>query len=215
MRVGVIFDFDGVVVDSEVLHYRAYGEVLAEFGLSVDKATYGRVFIGQGIGAQWAHETLGVPLTPEEIIARKRPILERLLRAEVELMPGAADALERLAAEFPLALATNSRLSDVEIALDRFDLRGRFAHLVTREDYERGKPAPDAFLAALDALGLPAARCVVIEDSEKGVRAAHAAGISCVAVPHEFTRENDFTLATRVVDGLGAVDAALVRELTA
>jgi len=215
MEAAVVFDFDGVVADSEELHYRAYSEVLAEFEVAVDREVYGRIWIGEGRGPAWAVEEHGLPITPEEIVRRKVPVYRRLLRDEVRLMPGAADALARMAAAFPTALATNSRLDDVGFVLDRFDLRDRFDRVITREDYESPKPAPDAFLAAARALGLPPARCLVVEDAAKGVRAAHAAGCPCVAVPHDFTRGNDFSLATRVLGGIDELVPALVEELLA
>jgi beta-phosphoglucomutase-like phosphatase (HAD superfamily) len=84
---------------------------------------------------------------------------------------------------------------------------------MTRETYAQGKPEPDAFLAAASALGLPPGACVVIEDALKGVLAAHRAGCPCIAVPNDYTRDNDFTLATRVVENLDCVTAELIEGL--
>ncbi|MHC4471740.1 MAG: HAD family hydrolase [Planctomycetota bacterium] len=213
MDAGVVFDFDGVVADSEQLHYRAYSEVLAEFGIVVDREVYGRIWIGEGRGPEWAVAEHGLSIAPQEIVRRKVPVYRKLLREEVRLMPGAAEALARIAASFRTALATNSRGEDVDLVLSRFDLREQFSAVVTREAYGRPKPAPDAFLAAAKALDLPPDRCLVVEDAAKGVRAAHAAGCPCVAVPHDFTRENDFSLATRVLSGIDELVPALVTEL--
>ena len=213
MGPGVIFDFDGVVVDSEELHYRAYSEVLAEYGVAVDRALYGRVWIGEGRGLTYAVEEYGLPITPEELKRRKVPVYRRLLEAEVRLMPGADEALGRMSAAFPVALATNSGRAEVGLVLERFGLTERFCEVITREDYEGPKPEPDAFLAAARALGLPPDRCLVVEDAEKGVRAAHAAGCPCVAVPHDFTRENDFSLATRVLDRIEGLTEDFVRSV--
>ena len=130
-------------------------------------------------------------------------------------LPGAKEALARLSARYPIALATNSRGDDVGMVMDRFGIREYFTDIVTRERYERSKPAPDSFLAAAASLGLPNARCVVIEDAWKGVKAASEAGSPIIAVPHEFTLEDDFSLCARIVPNLDAVTAELVDELTA
>lgn len=207
---GVLFDLDGVLIDSERLYYRAYSEVLAEFGVSVTPQVYGREWISSGMGPEYAVRTFDLPIAPEEVRARKNPIYSRLLHEEVALMPGAREALLRLSSRYPLALATNSRDEDVAMVLDRFEIRGFFTDVVTRSRYERAKPAPDAFVTAAAALGLPNARCVVIEDAWKGVKAAHDAGSPIVAVPHEFTAEDDFSLCARVVGSLDDVTAELI-----
>lgn len=210
---GVLFDLDGVLIDSERLYYRAYSEVLAEFGVAVTPQVYGREWISSGMGPEYAVRTFGLPIPPEEVRARKNPIYSRLLHEEVELMPGAREALERLAARFPLVLATNSRQGDVDMVLERFDLRRWFADVVTRGRYANPKPAPDAFVMAAAAIRLPTASCVVIEDAWKGVRAAHDAGCPVIGVPNEFTLEDDFSLCARVVGSLDDVTCALVDEV--
>ena len=109
--------------------------------------------------------------------------------------------------------ATNSRAASVERTLDKFGLRRFFKDLLTRERYAKAKPEPDAFLAAAAALGLPPARCVVLEDAERGVVAARRAGTKCVAVPNEWTKVLDFSQADRVVASLDEVTCELIDEL--
>ncbi len=212
---GVLFDFDGVVIDSENLYYRAYSEVLAEFGVSVTPEVYGREWIASGTGPEYAVRTFGLPVPPDEIRSRKNPIFHRLLRNEVELMPGAVAALERLKGRFPIALATNARQPDVTFVMEKFGLAGYFDDLITRDRYESSKPAPDAFATAAAALGLPPKRCVVIEDAWKGVKAAHVAGCRIVAIPHALTAQNDFSLADRVLDSIDELTPELIRSLVA
>jgi HAD superfamily hydrolase (TIGR01509 family) len=127
-------------------------------------------------------------------------------------MPGAAAAVERMAAAFPIALATNSNAADTGHVLDRFGLAHHFTAVVTREQYEEAKPAPDAFLAAVAALGVAPSRCLVVEDAERGVRAAHAAGIPCLAVPNAWTQDHDFALAISRVASLDDLTSARVEE---
>lgn len=212
MTPGVVFDFDGVIVDSEEFWFRAYSRVLAEFGVSVSREVYAVEWVSLGRGPEYACRTFPeITITPDEMRRRRTPIVRELILAEAGLMPHAGATIERLAAEFPLAVATNSEASVVLPFLEKFGLRRHFADVVTKECYARPKPAPDAFLAAAAALGLPAARCVVIEDAEKGVVAAHRAGARCIAVPNAWTRGNDFSTAERVVGSLAEVTPEVVR----
>lgn len=212
-RDAVVFDLDGVIVDSEPLQYESYAEVLAPLGVRITREEYGREWIGAGGGPEYAVRTHALSVSPAELRARKVEVYRRRLRDEARLMHGVPGVLERLGGCYPLGLATNSSEIDTSIVLDRFDLRRRFAAVVTRELYERAKPAPDAYLTAAARLGCSPRRCVVLEDSWRGVGAAHAAGCVCVAVPNELTTGQDFSLAVRLVQSLDEVTPALVEEL--
>jgi HAD superfamily hydrolase (TIGR01509 family) len=190
----VIFDLDGVLIDSEGLQYRAYSEALRSFGVAVSRDVYAREWIAAG---------------------RKNPIYHRLLSEGVQLMPGAAEAVARMARHFAVAVATNSNQSDTKLALERAGLAPHFDAVVTREQYEHPKPAPDAFLAAARAVDVPPARCLVVEDSERGICAAAAAGIPAVAVPNEWTRESDFGIASRCLASLDELAVEVVDEILA
>lgn len=217
MTAGVLFDMDGVLVDSEGLWYRAYSEVLAEFGVSVTRETYARIWVSQGVGAEWAVANFpSVTITAEEMKRRRAPIVRKLVVEEAPLMPGVAAALERLAAAYPLALATNSSAEIVGPLFERHGLARFFdGHLVTKECYPRPKPAPDAFLAAAASLGLAPSACVVIEDAQKGIDAAHAAGARCIAVPNWWTADNDFSTADCVLASLDELTPQLVASVLA
>lgn len=209
----VIFDFDGVIVDSEGLQYEAYLRVLAPFGVAVSREEYGREWIGAGRGPEYAVRTYRLPVSPDELRRLKEPVYHDLLRQAVRLMPGAVEVLERLGGTFRLGLATNSNRADTGFVLDHFGLRRRFAAVVTREDYDQPKPAPDAFVTAAARLDCPPARCVVIEDAAKGVIAAARAGCACIAVPHAFTAGNDFSGAAKILHSLDEVTVALVEQV--
>lgn len=210
---GVIFDLDGVLIDSEGLQYKAYSQVLERWNVRVSREDYARYWIAGGRGPEYACATFALPISPEEMRNLKHPVYHEILCREVQLMPGVEAALERLAAELPLAVATNSNRQDVDFVMDHFNLRRFFRRIVGREDYSGAKPEPDAFLAAARYLELPPRQCVVIEDAHKGVLAANRAGCPVIAVPNEWTRSNDFSTATRVVESLDQVQPALIREL--
>lgn len=212
-EAGVIFDFDGVIADSEPLQYAAYSRVLQDFGVSVTREEYGREWIAAGRGPEYAVKQYDLPLTPADVKRRKNPIYHELLRAKVTLMPGVREVLQRLSRRFPIALATNSIEADARFVLDRFGLRGYFTALITRECYEEPKPAPDAFLAAAAALHREPRRCVVIEDAEKGILSAVRAGCPSIAVPNPFTQNNDFSRALKVVHSLDEVTVPVIEAL--
>lgn len=212
-RAGVIFDFDGVIVDSEELQYLSYSEVLARYGAGVTREEYEREWIAAGLGPEYAVRRFSLPITPDELRRIKEPIYHEMLRTRARLMPGAAAAIERLARDMPLAVATNSTAADLALVLDPFDLRRHFEAVVTREDYTGRKPAPDAFLTAAARLGLPPGQCVVIEDATKGVLAAQRAGCPCIAIPNDFTRNNDLTKASIVLERFEDVTGELIMTL--
>ncbi len=212
-EAAVIFDLDGVLIDSEELQFRAYAEVLAALGVRIEKGEYAREWIAQGGGPEYAVRTYGLDVDPQDLRQRKQPIYHRLLESEARLMPGVEAALERLGATFPLGLATNSSRADLEVVLARFDIARFFQARITRECYQRAKPAPDAFRAAAAELLVEAGRCLVVEDTYRGLLAAHRAGCRCVVIPHELTRDNDFGLAAAVLGNLEELTEALVHRL--
>lgn len=209
----VIFDLDGVLIDSEGLQYQAYTQVLARIDIRVTRHEFAEHWTAAGRGPEYVVQRFGLPLAADELRALKQPIYHQLLRQQATLMPGTVAVLARLQPHFALAVATNSNRADLGFVLDHLDLRRFFTAVVARDDYERAKPEPDAFLTAAARLGVAAATCVVIEDSYRGIVAAHRAGAACVAVPNEFTRHSDFSLAGAVLHNLDELSVALVERL--
>jgi HAD superfamily hydrolase (TIGR01509 family) len=212
----VIFDLDGLLIDSESLHCACWMETLSSVGVELDIATYADHWTRAGRGIEdFCHER-GVPHDPLGLRARKSELYQQRCVTELQLMPGALECLERLAAaRMRLALATAGFPEAVTPALAVTGLRPYFETIVTRADVTRHKSAPDAFLLAAERLGVAARDCVVLEDAEKGVRAAHAAGMRCIAIPTDHTRDNDFSLATRVLPSLLHVTPAVIAGLLA
>lgn len=207
---GVVFDLDGVLADTERLQWAAYRQVLAEFGVDVSLDEYSREWIRTGFGPEYACRTYRLPMTPDELRARKAPGYLALLRAGIAPIPGAPEAVRRLRATHRLGLATNTARAETEFILDRIGLAGLLHAVVAREDYERPKPAPDAYLAAAAALDLAPAECVVVEDTERGVKAALAAGMRVLAAPNELTTDNDFAGCVRRVGHLDELTVDLL-----
>ena len=209
---GVIFDMDGVLIDSEGLYYRAYSEVLRPYGVTVSRAEYEDYWIAQGTGPEYIVAKYNLPVSPEELRQLRSPLYLRFLETEVTLMPYVKEALSGLAPYFSLTVATNSNREHLDFILRRFDIDRFFPVTVARQDYRGAKPLPDAFLTAAEKLGLPPAQCVVIEDTYRGVMAAANAGMACIAVPNEYTLRNDFSQARLVLPSLAELTPEVVRR---
>ncbi|HUE30747.1 MAG TPA: HAD family phosphatase [Verrucomicrobiae bacterium] len=210
---GVIFDLDGVLADTERLQWQAYRRVLGDYGVDVGLEEYRRHWIAGGFGPEYACRTYALPIGPDELRARKAPAYAALLREGVVPCPGALDALRRLRATHRLGLATNSARAEVAFILERLGAAVFLHATVAREDYARPKPAPDAYLAAAAALGLAPGECAVVEDTERGLRAALAAGTRAVALPSDLTFDNDFAGAARRLAHLDELTAELLASI--
>jgi HAD superfamily hydrolase (TIGR01509 family) len=181
----VLFDLDGVLVDSEQLWDEARHELVTETGGRwLPAATLAMMGMSSAEWSTYLHDRLGVPLPPQVIA---RDVAERLLaryREGVPLFPGAADAVRRMAARWPLALASSSNRSVIDEVLSLARLDGLFAATVSSEEVERGKPAPDVYLEAAHRLEVDPGTCVVVEDSTNGIKSGAAAGMTVVVIPN-------------------------------
>lgn len=181
----VCFDLDGVLIDSEQAWDAARRSVTAEAG-GQWRPDATRAMMGMS-APEWSaylHDQLGVPLPSEEI---NRRVVERLLagyRRELPLLPGAVPAVTRLAARWPLGLASSANREVIDAVLAASGLGGSFAVTVSGEEVARGKPAPDIYLAAARKLGVSPIRSAAVEDSANGLRSAAAAGMLVVALPN-------------------------------
>jgi HAD superfamily hydrolase (TIGR01509 family) len=205
----VIFDLDGVLVDSEQVWDAAREALVRETGGRWhDGATADMMGMSSPEWSRYLHEQLGVPLSPQEINAAVVARVEAQYRERLPLLPGAVEAVERLAAHWPLGLATSSNREIVELVLERAGLAERFAATVSSEEVGRGKPAPDVYLEAAARLGVAAEHAAAIEDSSNGLRAARAAGMRVIAIPNRHFPPAD--------DALALADATLgsLAELT-
>jgi HAD superfamily hydrolase (TIGR01509 family) len=210
----VVFDLDGVLVESEGAWDSARRQLVAETGgIWRDEATRAMLGMSAPEWSRYVHEQLGVPLSPEEI---DRRVVERVLReyrASLPLLPGAVGAVRGLAASWPLGLASSSNRVVIDEVLRLAGLAADFAVTVSSEEVSRGKPAPEVYIAAIEALGVAAGRAVAIEDSANGLRSAAAAGMRVIAVPNrEFPPSGDaLALADLAIGSLEALTPATIR----
>jgi beta-phosphoglucomutase-like phosphatase (HAD superfamily) len=222
MLHAVIFDFDGVLADSEPLHYEAFRRVLATEGIDLDRRDYYEKYLGfDDAGAFRA--VLGDQRQPageariEALVRAKLEVFPEVLDGRNVLFPGAADCVATLAARVPLAIASGALSHDIELILGGTGLLERFAVIVGADHTERSKPDPEPYaraLALLQSRGLvppgreAAARTVAIEDSRWGLQSARGAGLKTVAVSTSYPPDA-LTDADLVVGGLG--DVSIVR----
>jgi len=181
----VVFDMDGVLLDTEHVWDEVREALARERGGTWHEGAQ-RDMMGMS-SPEWSrymHERIGLAEPPEEI---NREVVERMLaryRERLPLIGGAIEAVERLAARWPLGLASSSNRELIDEALRVSGLAPRFRVTVSSEEVARGKPAPDVYLEAARRLGADPARCAAVEDSHNGIRSAKAAGMRVVAIPN-------------------------------
>jgi len=216
-----VFDFDGVIVDSEPLHYRALRDALRPEGVAIDEEEYRRIYLAYDDreAIRKALEHHGEPPDPERmkrVEARKVARFADMI-PEIPVFPGARDLVFGLAEEVPLAIASGARHDEIEAILGILGLRGAFGAIVGAEDAGSTKPDPAPYLEAARRLaerapGLAPAECLALEDSMAGIASARDAGMKVVGVAHSYPAD-ELRAAHRVVDSLVGVDAASLRGL--
>jgi HAD superfamily hydrolase (TIGR01509 family) len=199
----VVFDMDGLLLDTETLWHAAEQELFARHGSTFTREDQMQV-IGTSfdITARYFAERLGWPLERgAELVDEMIALMHDQVRRQVDARPGARELVSELRRlRVPLALASNSPRFLVDDALATAGLAGAFEVIVTSDDVEHPKPAPDIYRLACDRLGVAASEAVALEDSASGVTAAKAAGLDCIAVP--MFAETDVSAADHVVDSL-------------
>jgi HAD superfamily hydrolase (TIGR01509 family) len=210
-----VFDFDGLILDTESSAYHSIAEEFAAVGLAFELATWQQC-IGVGWSVDWIDELerrCATPIDRARVLARRRARKNELL-AGCDVLPGVVDRIaEARQHGLGLAVASSSPRDWVEPHLDRLGLLGRFDAVYTRDDVVNAKPAPDLFLAAAAHVDAAPSACIAFEDSHNGCHAAKAAGMRCVVVPNPITADQDFGHADLVVGSLEEVDLTDLRRL--
>jgi HAD superfamily hydrolase (TIGR01509 family) len=198
----VVFDMDGVLIDSEPVWERVRRRFVADYGGRWADDTQERL-MGMST-AEWSAylaSDLGITgLTPRQVAERVINAMAEEYSRHLPLLPGAIGAVRALAARWPLAVASSSPRSLISTVLAAADLEAAFAAIVSSEEVPRGKPAPDVYLAAADRLAAAPTACAGIEDSSNGLRAAVAAGLTVIAIPRpEYPPAADALAAARLI----------------
>jgi HAD superfamily hydrolase (TIGR01509 family) len=192
---GIVFDLDGVLIESEAAWSRAREAITSESGGRWhERAQVDMMGMSSTEWSRYMHDRLGVPLPPERISEQVVERLERLFRERLPLIAGGPEVVEELARRWPLAIASSNRPL-IDLTLELSGLGRSFHASVSSEEVARGKPAPDVYLAAAQRLGLAPAECVAVEDSAGGLRSATAAGMRVIAIPNRDFPPDDDSLA--------------------
>lgn len=199
----VIFDFNGVIVDDEPLHLELFRVVLAEEGIALSDEDYHEKYLGYddrgcfvaalaNAGREWeANDAAFI----NDLIGRKAALYREAIKERYLLFPGVVELVRRLANKFPLAIVSGALRSEIEMVLERGEIRDCFSGIVAAEDVSACKPNPEGYVKALAALNantraaIRPSECLVIEDSVAGVEAAKRAGMRCLAVTNSYCAE--------------------------
>jgi HAD superfamily hydrolase (TIGR01509 family) len=209
----VVFDLDGVLLDSEQVWDEVREELVKERGGRWhDRAQTEMMGMSSIEWSRYMHDELGVPDPPREISADVVRRLEEVYRKRLPLIDGAHEAVERLAARWPLGLASSSNREVIDLVLDLSGLARFFRVTVSSEEVPRGKPEPDVYLEAARGLGVPPERCAAVEDSHNGIRSAKAAGMRVIAIPNQHypPGEQALTLADVTLSSLAELTPSIV-----
>lgn len=214
---GIVFDFDGVIADSEPLHLRALQEVVAPLGVTIGRAEYYERYLGyDDVGTFRAiGENTGMELSDAQIaslIASKSVVYQSLVAAGGVLYAGAVSCIERLVPYYPLGIASGALRHEIEAILRAGGLDRHFSFIVASGETPTGKPAPDPYLRAAALHGLAAESCVAIEDSRWGIESASAAGMRCIGITHTYSA-SELSSADLVVHSLEQLTPELIRTL--
>jgi HAD superfamily hydrolase (TIGR01509 family) len=208
----ILWDNDGVLVDTEHLYFQATQHVLASAGVDLTEQQYVDHFLVEGRGAWHLLEERGAGA---DEIARLREerneLYGRWLRRGPRVMPGIPETLDALHGRYVMGVVTNSRKDHFDLIHEHTGLLKYFDFVLTAGDYPRGKPYPDAYLAAVRQSGVGAGACIAIEDSERGLEAATWAGVRCLVVPTALTRRGRFEKAHRVLSSAAEIPGALLQ----
>ena len=216
MVKAVIFDMDGVMIESEPLWEKTERILLGRKGIEYNP-TYRDKIVGlnQNDSGSLLRETFNLIESVEEIIAARVEILLGLYERELELMPGLLPFLKELRkGGLILALASSSPIEVINFVLYKFSLRQFFTVVVSGDAIPLGKPHPDIYLHTAENLGVKPIECVVIEDSINGVKSAKSAGMICIAVPDKRLSQKEFQIADVIVDRLDKISPKMIRNLS-
>ncbi len=210
----VIFDLDGLLVDSESLQFEAYQQVFARHGVAFEKSDWPEWHRLEASAARWI-ESQRLPLDAETIRAEKKLIYQRLIDEKLKLKAGARQLIDRLTGHCRLCVASGSRPESISACLDKFSLTSNFEQLFSATLLARKKPFPDVYLQALETMRVAAANAIAIEDSVTGMQASIAAGIHCVVCPDSFYQHPlcDFDGAALIVDSLENLEFKTLERL--
>lgn len=206
MLEAILWDNDGVLVDTERLFFESTRRTLATIGIPLTQEQFLELSMRQGRSAFDLAMEKGWSKEQVTDLKRERDLLySELLRKQTRVLPGVAETLKSLQGRMRMAVVTSSQRQHFDVMHAEIGLTGYFEFVLAREDCGQTKPNPEPYLRALERLGIRAEACVAVEDSERGLAAARAAGLRCLVIPNEITRGCSFQGATAILPGAAAI----------
>jgi HAD superfamily hydrolase (TIGR01509 family) len=206
----ILWDNDGVLVDTEHLYRDATRAVLATVGVDLSDDQYRELFLSQNNGAWHLAAELGHSETAIASMRKDRDArYSALLRARNHTMAGVEEVLQQLHGHYAMGVVTSSQRTHFEIIHAATGLMRYFDFVLTREDYVNSKPDPEPYLAGIAKTGFSAGECIAVEDTPRGLTAATGAGIKCVVIANELTAGGDFTAAHKILRDIRELPALL------
>ena len=215
MIKAIFWDNDGVLVDTEILYYRACKETFASIGIDLSEDLYVEYFLKKGSGTWHLAEQKG--LDDDTIIKlrqERNKIYSDLLRNHSKVITGAEETLNKLHDKFSMGVVTSSRKDHFDIIHQSTGFLKYFDFILTSEDYTETKPSPHPYLKAVAKSGLKKEECIVIEDSERGLRAALSAGLKCYVIPTSLTKNSNFSGAEKILNNISEVPRILEQTIS-
>ncbi|MGH2638486.1 MAG: HAD family hydrolase [Rhabdochlamydiaceae bacterium] len=210
----ILFDVDGLMIDSEPLHFQAYKQVLADFGIEFTMEHYLQVWGSDKDMCLRIVESFKIPLSWQELLDRKNELFRKSFIHQVTPKKGLLELLLQLKGKYFTAVVSSSQLHEINTVLKTIGVTQFFSKIISAESVEHGKPSPDCYLLAAEKLGVVPADCLALEDSPKGVAAAKAAGMACWAIPGGEMKNQDFSVADKILESLTEVYTTLKREFS-
>jgi HAD superfamily hydrolase (TIGR01509 family) len=204
MYQALIFDLDGLLIDSETIYRRISYQMADDFGKQLHDGIWVKQ-MGRSPLESLAifREELGITThSAGELVDLRNDLLADGFRNGLEIMPGALEMIHAFHGRLRMAIATGSNRMLMDLAIAQLGLNGYFEYMLPSDDIKAGKPDPEIYLRTIEALGLQPHECIVLEDSSNGALAGHAAGCYVIAVPSDYTRNQDFSFADHVADDL-------------
>lgn len=210
MKEYILFDHDGVLVDTELWYFRSAERALTEAGFTLDKEQYLRD-MARGSGSWAQAKTAGIDdRTLSRVREARNGYYQEYLRTKAIEIDGVIDILAELSTYVRMAIVTTAKRADFDIIHEKRQIRQFMDFIIVREDYELAKPHPEPYLAGLERFGAAREETLVVEDSARGLASAVAAGIDCAVVHNEFTKMNDFSQASYRIDSLSELKDVLI-----
>lgn len=202
MIKSLLFDMDGILVDTEPIMARVVALALADQGLHVTELEYYDNWTKKGKGIADFIKEKNISFDFDRYRSTRNKIYLESLKANIPIFDGAKETIAELSKTYKLGLVSSSSRVFVHFILKSTDLEKYFFTIITAEDVEKEKPAPDCFLLAAERLAVEPEECVVIEDAEKGILAAKNAGMKAIAIPNKSTSDNDFSCANLILESI-------------